>query len=177
MEVTEHMMDYLIGKEEKLSIVTDVDGREQDFFNEQDRFHMADVKNLFLGGLKLRTVFLMLAIVLLMLAGVKAGRKRISRQFFEAYSIALGVFLGLLLFLGVAFAIDFTACFTVFHEIFFTNDLWLFDPSVDYMIRMIPEGFFSDMVLRIGAVFVGMLIFVWMILYVWKKHDINKYKL
>lgn len=37
MEVTEHMMDYLIGKEEKLSIVTDVDGREQDFFNEQDR--------------------------------------------------------------------------------------------------------------------------------------------
>lgn len=139
MEVTEHMMDYLIGKEEKLSIVTDVDGREQDFFNEQDRLHMADVKNLFLGGLKLRTVFLMLAIVLLMLAGVKAGRKRISRQFFEAYSIALGVFLGLLLFLGVAFAIDFTACFTVFHEIFFTNDLWLFDPSVDYMIRMLPE--------------------------------------
>ena len=109
MEVTEHMMDYLIGKEEKLSIVTDVDGREQDFFNEQDRLHMADVKNLFLGGLKLRAVFLMLAIVLLMLAGVKAGRKRISRQFFEAYSIALGVFLGLLLFLGVAFAIDFTA--------------------------------------------------------------------
>lgn len=177
MEVTEHMMDYLIGKEEKLSIVTDVDGCEQDFFNEQDRLHMADVKNLFLGGLKLRSVFLMLAIVLLMLAGVKAGRKRISRQFFEAYSIALGVFLGLLLFLGVAFAIDFTACFTVFHEIFFTNDLWLFDPSVDYMIRMLPEGFFSDMVLRIGAVFVGMLIFVWMILYVWKKHDINKYKL
>ena len=53
----------------------------------------------------------------------------------------------------------------------------LFDPSVDYMIRMLPEGFFSDMVLRIGAVFVGMLLFVWMILYVWKKHDINKYKL
>lgn len=47
MEVTEHMMDYLVGKEEKLSIVTDVDGREQDFFNEQDRLHMADVKNLF----------------------------------------------------------------------------------------------------------------------------------
>ena len=93
MEVTEHMMDYLIGKEEKLSIVTDVDGREQDFFNEQDRLHMADVKNLFLGGLKLRAVFLMLAIVLLMLAGVKAGRKRISRQFFEAYSIPLVCFL------------------------------------------------------------------------------------
>ena len=42
MEVTEHMMDYLIGKEEKLSIVTDVDGREQDFFNEQDRLQKLD---------------------------------------------------------------------------------------------------------------------------------------
>ena len=50
MAVTEHMMAYLIGKEEKLSIVTDVDGEHQDFFNEQDRLHLADVRNLFLGG-------------------------------------------------------------------------------------------------------------------------------
>ena len=33
---------------------------------------MADVKNLFLGGLKLRNVFLMLGIAFLMLAGVRA---------------------------------------------------------------------------------------------------------
>lgn len=100
-----------------------------------------------------------------------------SREFFESYSIALGVFLGLILFLGVAFAIDFTACFIIFHKIFFTNDLWLFDPSVDYMIRMLPEGFFSDMVLRIGAVFVGVLVFVWVILYLWRRHSINKHRL
>ena len=49
MEVTEYMMAYLIGEEEELSIVTDVDGQTQDFFNEQDRLHMLDVKNLFLG--------------------------------------------------------------------------------------------------------------------------------
>lgn len=177
MEVTDHMMDYLIGKEENLSIVTNVDGCEQDFFNEQDRLHMADVKNLFLGGLKLRNVFLVLGIVFLMLAGVRAGKKGMSREFFESYSIALGVFLGLLLFLGVAFAIDFTACFTIFHKIFFTNDLWLFDPSVDYMIRMLPEGFFSDMVLRIGAVFVGMLVFIWVILYLWRRYSVNKHDL
>jgi len=50
MRVTEYMMDYLIGKEDELSIVTTVEGEEQDFFNEQDRLHMADVRNLFLGG-------------------------------------------------------------------------------------------------------------------------------
>ena len=47
MYVTEHMMNYLIGKEEELSVVTTVEGREQDFFNERDRLHMRDVRNLF----------------------------------------------------------------------------------------------------------------------------------
>lgn len=56
MAVTGYMMDYLIGREDELSIETDVDGKRQDFFNEQDRLHMADVRNLFLGGLRLRTV-------------------------------------------------------------------------------------------------------------------------
>ena len=41
------------------------EGEKKDFFNEQDRLHMADVKNLFLGGLKVRTACLMLALVLL----------------------------------------------------------------------------------------------------------------
>ena len=60
-------------------------------------------------------------------------------------------------FLAIAFAVDFTRCFTIFHEIFFTNDLWIFDPATDYMIRMLPEGFFADMVARIGGIFLGML--------------------
>ena len=56
MIVTDYMMDYLIGREEELSVVTEVDGRTQDFFNDQDRFHMGEVKDLFLGGLRLRNI-------------------------------------------------------------------------------------------------------------------------
>ena len=60
-----------------------------------------------------------------------------------------------------ALIVDFNTAFTVFHEIFFTNDLWLFDPAEDYMIRMLPEGFFYDMALRIGGIFIiSMLIFL-----------------
>ena len=55
MDVTEHMMDYLRGREESMQIRTRVDGREQDFFNEQDLFHMAEVKDLFLGMFRIRT--------------------------------------------------------------------------------------------------------------------------
>ena len=155
MTVTDYMMDYLIGREEKLSIETDVDGKRQDFFNEQDRLHMADVKNLFLGGLKLRTLLFLLSVIFI---GALVLKKADMRNVLpRAYGIAMAVFAAVLVFLGIAFTVDFTRCFTIFHEMFFTNDLWMFDESTDYMIRMLPEGFFSDMVIRIVKVFVGSL--------------------
>lgn len=153
MDVTEKMMDYLIGKRPELSVITDVDGQTQDFFNEQDRLHMADVKNLFLGGLTLRWVLLAAAAVLIALLVLLKGDWR--RIIPRAYFIALGIFLAVTVLLGALFASDFTKYFTIFHEIFFTNDLWLFDPSTDLMIRMLPEGFFYDMVMRIGLYFLG----------------------
>lgn len=153
MDVTEKMMDYLIGRRPELSVITDVDGQTQDFFNEQDRLHMADVKNLFLGGLTLRWVLLAAAAVLIALLVLLKGDWR--RIIPRAYFIALGIFLAVTVLLGALFASDFTKYFTIFHEIFFTNDLWLFDPSTDLMIRMLPEGFFYDMVMRIGLYFLG----------------------
>lgn len=167
MIVTDHMMDYLIGREAELSIVTDVDGKEQDFFNEQDRLHMWDVQNLFLGGLKLRNILLIITAAIVILLGVKKAELKILLP--NAYTKAFLVFVGILVFLGIAFTIDFTKCFTVFHEIFFTNDLWLFDPRTDYMIRMLPEGFFADMVVRIILFFLGFLGIVFTGMQVWKK--------
>lgn len=156
MEVTDHMMAYLIGEEEELSIITYVDGKEQDFFNEQDRLHMADVKNLFLGGLRLRNVLAVLAAVILVLLCLwkEDGKRDIRPVLTRAYRLAAAVFGAAVAFLIIAFTIDFTACFTVFHEIFFTNDLWIFDPQTDYMIRMLPEGFFFGMVRRILGYFI-----------------------
>ena len=156
MAVTEYMMDYLIGRKEELSIETDVDGKRQDFFNEQDRLHMADVKGLFLGGLKLRTMLLLGAALLIgILAALKA---RLWEILPKAYIIAIAFFAAALVFLGIVVSIDFTRCFRIFHEIFFDNDLWMFNPGEDYMIRMLPEGFFADMVVRIVSVFVAGLV-------------------
>ena len=42
MYVTYEMMDYLIGDRENLDVYTVVEGKEQDFFNEQDKLHMAE---------------------------------------------------------------------------------------------------------------------------------------
>lgn len=156
MAVTHEMMDYLRGDRENLMVMTTVAGVEQDFFNEQDRLHMADVQKLFIGGLRIRTgcvAGMVLCILLLLI--LKADWKRILPR---AYQISLAIamiFTGIVAF---AFSRDFTAAFTKFHELFFTNDLWIFDPAEDLMIRMLPEGFFADMVIRIGGLFVGVLV-------------------
>ena len=154
MYVTREMMAYLKGDRERLSVVTTVEGKEQDFFNEQDRLHMEDVQGLFLGGLAMRRwAFAVLAAALVILAAV--CRKEMWKTLAGSFQAALGILAALILFLGLAIARNFNAVFTKFHEIFFDNDLWIFDPAEDYMIRMLPEGLFFDMVIRIGGFFLA----------------------
>lgn len=155
MDVTDQMMAYLIGNKAELSTITDVDGETQDFFNEQDRFHMGEVKNLFLGGLKIRNI--MLVAVLLILILLAARKADMIKLLPRAYFVTLGITGVITIVLGGLFASDFDKYFRIFHEIFFDNDQWMFDPATDYMIRMLPEGFFYDFVFRIGGFFVGSL--------------------
>ena len=141
MDVTEEMMAYLRGDREGLVVWTTVNGEKQEFFNDREKAHMVDVQNLFLGGLTLR--FSAIIVLVISLSGL--------------ILTGLGAFLVISGGLGVLCASDFNKYFFLFHEIFFDNDLWLLDPATDLMIRMLPEGFFFDMVIRIGSIFIGML--------------------
>ena len=153
MHVTREMMAYLRGDRDVLSVETTVEGRQQDFFNEQDRFHMAEVRNLFIGGLDLRLGACAAAVLcILILIFLRADWRKIVPR---SYWIVLAVIGVLLAVFAAAAVIDFNAVFVGFHHIFFDNDLWLFDPAEDYMIRMLPEGLFADMVVRIGVLFAG----------------------
>ena len=153
MHVTREMMAYLRGDRDVLSVETTVEGRQQDFFNEQDRFHMAEVRDLFIGGLDLRLGACAAAVLcILILIFLRADWRKIVPR---SYWIVLAVIGVLLAVFAAAAVIDFNAVFVGFHHIFFDNDLWLFDPAEDYMIRMLPEGLFADMVVRIGVLFAG----------------------
>ena len=156
MYVTHEMMDYLRGDRETLSVVTDVDGKRQDFFNQQDRFHMSEVRGLFLGGMAIRAgacVSMVVCIILLLL--MKADVRRILPYSYLIALAAVGLSLAVA---GVMALVDFNAVFVMFHHLFFDNDLWIFDPAEDYMIRMLPEGLFADMAARIGVIFAAGLV-------------------
>ena len=78
MYVTEEMMAYLRGDRDNLSVITTVEGEKQDFFNEQDRFHMGEVRDLFIGGLHIRTGAIVTALIcLVFLIASKARLQKI----------------------------------------------------------------------------------------------------
>ena len=156
MQVTKEMMSYLRGNRADLVVETKVDGEEREFFNDREKAHMIDVRNLFVGGLWLRRgAILVLGISFLVLIRTKADWKRLLPK---SFLISMSSFIGVTLVAGFVFMTDFNRYFTIFHEIFFTNDLWLLDPYTDLLIRMLPEGFFLDMVIRIGIIFLILMI-------------------
>ena len=151
MEVTKEMMAYLRGNRDNLTVHTTVDGEEQEFFNEREKAHMVDVKHLFLGGLWLRrgAVLCFLLIIIFFAKRDEGWKKHLSRSMLWM----LGTFMVTMISAGFLIVNNFNKYFTMFHEVFFTNDLWLLDPRTDLLIRMLPEGFFFDMVARIGIIF------------------------
>lgn len=155
MYVTEEMMAYLRGDRKELKVITIVEGKRIVFFNEQDRFHMEEVQGLFLGGIRLRKYAGVLLVVCVLI--LLRRKENLFRILSKSWYIVLGIFLAMAALIGIMVLWNFDAIFLLFHELFFDNDLWIFDPNTDYMIRMLPEGLFFDFVFRIGSFFlIGM---------------------
>ena len=159
MKVTKEMMSYLRGNREDLVVHAVIGGEETEFFNDLEKFHMNDVRKLFIAALYIRRFCLLLmigsAIVTFMIS--KHVLKRISK----AVMIVLGAFdLCFLALIGII-SINFTRAFTIFHQIFFDNDAWLLDPDTERLINIVPEGFFIDTSLRIAFIYflINLLIF------------------
>ena len=159
--VNNQMLNYLIDKKESLSDITStINGKQNvNFFNEREIAHMEDVKELFLSGLRIIFICIILNIILLIILFILSKRKILI---YLANGMLLGsvVFLSILLILGFIISTDFTRYFILFHKIFFTNDLWILDPTTDRLINMVPEGFFIDTARNIGILYGIFVIFV-----------------
>ena len=56
------------------------------------------------------------------------------------------------LLLGGLISLDFDRAFTIFHSIFFPGkDNWVFNPYTDEIIRVLPQNFFMNCAILIGA--------------------------
>lgn len=155
MVVTDEMMDYLVDKRSDLDIETTVDGQIREFFSEDEKLHMLDVKNIFMFCLALRRVcltYMILSVMMLMAYRYFRGKIDYQKLIKRLTLCMLSVLAIILISLGIITLYaynDFTEFFIIFHKILFTNDLWLMDPDISLLINMLPEGFFMDMAFRI----------------------------
>lgn len=159
MEVTGQLLDYVKDKEDHMVIESNIDGVFQEVFGDREKAHMIDVKNLYIGS---RNAQWLSAILLLVFIGF--GLTKTKNMFAETLiriRYVMPFLLGLMAVIGILFATDFNKYFTIFHELFFSNDLWLLDPKTDIMINMVPEVYFYSIVMMSLFLFsVGMIITV-----------------
>ena len=115
-------------------------------YNERQLSHMADVKNVVIGAL--RVWYLSLGILILL--AILAQRSRWIPDYLNGlrrggmWMIGLAVALGLIAGIGITTNPDvFWEFFALFHAIFFEGDSWLFYYS-DTLIRLFPIRFWQD---------------------------------
>lgn len=76
--------------------------------------------------------------------------------------------------IGIATALNFEKTFLLFHKLVFRNDDWLFDPTTDPIINLLPEEFFMYCAIGIvSLVLVGSIILFFIDYFIRRKQSKN----
>ncbi|MDP3387739.1 MAG: TIGR01906 family membrane protein [Eubacteriales bacterium] len=148
MRVSDQTLDYLKDKRDDLIIYEALNGETIQVFKDREIEHMVDVKDLFMIGYTIRNITGIITLISGAYLWIKHKR-----------SVLQSIRAGALLFFVAIFSIgffaflDFNKAFTVFHELLFTNDLWLLNPETDIMIQMLPLDFFMGIGLKIAVIY------------------------
>jgi len=109
--------------------------------SDHGKIHFKEVKVIF-DKLKV----MLIISIFVSIIGIFINKRRKKIDYLLTSSIVLIVLPVTLL---IPFLINFDKSFTVFHQIFFNNDYWLFDVNLDPIITILPETFFFHCALLI----------------------------
>lgn len=116
-------------------------------FSDDENAHLADVRTVF-GEVRIAWA----AAGLLLLALIVRARRRreLARPLRDgAVLAAAGVVV-----VGIAAAVAFEPLFLAFHEVFFPQGNFLFDPASSNLLAVYPERYWYGVTIRVGATFV-----------------------
>lgn len=110
------------------------------------KIHFQEVKHIFITLKYLLYICIILGSVLMIYYHRKG--------YFKLYKYISLSLIAIPIILCIPFFVNFNKSFTIFHKLFFKNDYWEFDPSVDPVINILPEKFFFHCALFILALIV-----------------------
>ena len=135
------LIDYFNSGDESISLTVVKDGEPFELFNEREAGHLRDVKELIHLGYR---VLLGTFVYALAFVGVSLfwwrDRARLGWGLVGGGALTLV----LMIAIGLVIVFNFDQFFLQFHLISFANDLWMLDPTTDYLIMMFPRGFWFD---------------------------------
>lgn len=178
-DATYALLDYIKDKRDDISCIQEVKGVEREVFDERETAHMVDVKALYLDARLVCFVISMIGLVAFLILLVQVKAKKMTwvsflldmKNGFRQVILSFLLVIGFLLFYAL---VDFNRFWTMFHEIFFSNDLWLLDPRISIMINMFPEEFFFGMVMNIVLTFIVSFVGISLAFYFFANKELKK---
>ncbi|MFC1907925.1 TIGR01906 family membrane protein [Chloroflexota bacterium] len=142
-KITIGLISYFNSDEGYISLTVEKEGKPFVLFNQREVTHLKDVKELIWLDYRL---LLGTLIYTLIYTGVSLfwRKGRYWRRLAWGVASGGGLTLALMLTLGLGILLSFEQLFLQFHYISFTNELWLLDPTKDYLIMLFPQNFFYD---------------------------------
>ena len=124
---------------------------EPSLFTDDEYSHMADVRGVFDVAKFAIPVALFVIIVRLQRARLRGARAmwQLVRDGSATAAVAVAV-------LGVLAVVAFEPLFLAFHQVFFPQGNFLFDPRTSNLIRLYPQWYWEGISLRVGLSFIAL---------------------
>ena len=132
-----------------------------DWYTDKDILHMQDVRTLYSLSYKTMIFFIVVFTISTILLIILC-KKRTIFYITNTFNKVLLTFIIVIGILSCIISYNFTSFWIKFHQLLFSNDLWLLSPDESNLIQMVPEEFFisliTTIILHIFILFISLFI-------------------
>ena len=154
------IQDYFASDTEPLVVVAEINGAPVNLFGDDEAAHMADVKQLFVKTYRVQAVSAFVLVVAI--AGAAYAQRRRAASMVGGWLMRGAVIAAAAIaVIGVASVVAFRQVFLLFHYIGFPQGNFTFSTTTDYLVRVFPNGFWSDITFVIGAMTIVEAVLIW----------------
>ena len=157
LEWANYSIQYLLGKLSKQEFSTLETPNGTRLFNEREISHMIDVHDLTIDMLTTWRILLVFFSIVLFFGWKNNHCYPFVHALENGAKITIMITIGIFVYVLV----NFNQLFTIFHQIFFEGDSWLFYLS-DTLIRLFPIKFWQDLFIYIGSfcIFISLILLI-----------------
>lgn len=143
--INQEFTKYLLLRRDDLNIIITLEDEAVLIFNEREIAHMKDVKFLF----KVAYFLIIIGLFLIFIKIFNYYKSKYIERIYYDIRRSLIVTTIISIIFAFIFTTNFDLFWDYFHQIFFSNDLYLLNPKTDFLIQMMPLDFFISMSTRI----------------------------